>query len=311
MLTSFVSCGDSKSTSEESELSESNVTEETTEPETRKINPLLDKKITCDYLSFCVPSEWEHDINEYDDYTSIFLFCEDEDYSIMFFIDDISLEDALYDEYSNHEISKTFTSYGQEYSIIDEANKDTKKLIFSNDRIKGIMSYPVDYEDIVMDMIDSIEFDDNISDSSADDVSENSVELDSDWECDYLKIGTYSDWKEDSQMNGKSFTVIWNWEDSDVYHFISLMLDESSMGRMSQSDLQEFYEEYFEYSSNENNYKIIDNFMEDKQAYIVIGNEELPLWNIHFSTDTVQGDFTYTSQDEDIVRNMIETIEFY
>ena len=156
-------------------------------------------------------------------------------------------------------------------------------------------------------MVKSIEFNDNISKNSV----ELDVELDSDWECDYLKIGTCSEWKENSNINGNSFTASWDWNDSGMYHFISLRLDESSMGKMSQSDLQEFYEEYFKYYSNENNYEIIDNFMRNNQAYIVIGNEELSFWNIHFSTDTVQGDFTYTKQDEEIVRKMIETIEFY
>lgn len=83
------------------------------------------------------------------------------------------------------------------------------------------------------------------------------------------------------------------------------------MGKMSQLDLKEYYEGYFDYTSNENNYEILDSFTKNNQAYIIIGNEELPLWNIHFSTDTVQGDFTYTSEDEETVRKMIETIEFY
>lgn len=44
-----------------------------------------------------------------------------------------------------------------------------------------------------MDMIDSIEFNNNISEDSASSSMEDSVELDSDWECDYLKIATCSD----------------------------------------------------------------------------------------------------------------------
>ena len=317
-MTAFASCGDSNSSSEGSEMPESSISEtktkEETEPETRNINPLLNKTISCDYLSLCMPSKWNPEISTYDGSASIFCEWEEESeiYDILFFVNDnAKMENEDYKDYSNREILNQFISYGQEYTITKSGSEEDNLVFFFNDKVNGSMSYPIAYEDIVMDMIETIEFNDNISESSADDVSEKSVELDSDWECDYLKIGTCSDWEEDSKMNEKSFTAIWNWEDSDVYHFISLTLDESSMGKMSQSDLQEYYEEYFKYYSNENNYEIIDNFMEDKQAYIVIGNEELPLWNIHFSTDTVQGDFTYTSQDEEIVRNMIETIEFY
>ena len=319
-LMAFASCGDSNSTSDSSEVPESNIsetitettTEVTTEPETKEKNPFLDEKITCDYLSFYAPSEWNPEINTYDDGASIFCEWEEESesYNILFFVNE-TIENENYMDYSNREILNQFTSHGQEYTITKSGTEKSNLVFFFNDKVNGSMSYPITYENIVMDMIDSIEFNYNTSEISDGDVSKNSVELDSDWECDYLKISTCSDWEEDSQINGKSFTEIWNWEDSDVYHFISLTLDESSMGKMSQSDLQEFYEEYFKYSSNENNYKIIDNFMEDKQAYVVIGNEELPLWNIHFSTDTVQGDFTYTSKDEEIVRNMIKTIEFY
>ena len=327
-LTAFVSCGDSTSSSDSSELESSiseTATEETTEPETKEINPILDSVFENDYLKISVSSDWEEsDSTLGDTYYTEWDWKENdslEHYILLDFTEDssgnMSKEDLIKFCSENEEVfiapnSKIIDSFeknNQAYVITE--NTENRQIVFISDKVKGKIIYLPDDEDIVMDMIESIEFNDNISENSADDVSENSVELDSDWECDYLKIGTCSDWEEDSQMNGKSFTAIWNWEDSDVYHFISLTLDESSMGKMSQSDLQEFYEEYFKYSSNENNYEIIDNFMEDKQAYIVIGNEELPLWNIHFSTDTVQGDFTYTSQDEDIVRNMIETIEFY
>lgn len=162
-----------------------------------------------------------------------------------------------------------------------------------------------------MDMIDSIEFNNNISEDSASSSIEDSVELDSNWECDYLKIATCSDWKEESKIVGESFSATWSLEDSNTYHFISLTLDESTMGKMSQLDWKEYYEGYFDYTSNENNYEILDSFTKNNQEYIIIGNEELPLWNIHFSTDIVQGDFTYTSEDEETVRKMIETIEFY
>lgn len=318
ILTAFASCGDSTSSSDSSEQSESSISETTieeeSEPETREINPFLDKKLSCDYLNICIPSKWNPEINTYDGSASIFCEWEEESktYDILFFVNDnAKMENENYKDYSNREILNQFTSYGQEYTITKSGSEEDNLVFFFNDKVNGSMSYPIVYEDIIMDMIDSIEFNNNISENSIDSFNENSVKLDSDWECDYLKINTCSDWEEESKIVGESFSAIWNWGDSDSYHFISLILDESTMGKMSQLDLKEYYEGYFDYSSNENNYEILNSFTENNQAYIIIGNKESPLWNIHFSTDTVQGDFTYTSEDEETVRKMIETIEFY
>lgn len=316
MLTTFASCGESSSSSDSSEVPESSVSETTTEKDTvtKEINPLLDKTISCDYLSICMPSKWNPEIDTYDDSASIFCEWEEENetYDIMFFINDnAKIENEDYKDYSNREILNQFASYGQNYTITKSGIEEYNLVFFFNDKVNGSMSYPIAYEDIVMDMIDSIEFNNNISEDPASSSIEDSVKLDSNWECDYLKIATCSDWKEESKIVGESFSATWSLEDSNAYHFISLTLDESTMGKMSQLDLKEYYEGYFDYTSNENNYEILDSFTNNNQAYIVIGNEELPLWNIHFSTDTVQGDFTYTSEDEETVRKMIETIEFY
>jgi len=164
------------------------------------------------------------------------------------------------------------------------------------------------------------------SEASESSISEEATEakdftvLDSDWECDYLKIGTCSNWEGESKTSDDNFSVYWNWKDENSYHRISLYLDESMSGKMSQSDLQELYSYMIadyqdvnspDYDENYKDVEILDSFTENGQAYIIVGPQNDGTCNIHFSTDIVQGSFYYFNDDEEIVRDMIETIEFY
>lgn len=139
--------------------------------------------------------------------------------------------------------------------------------------------------------------------------------LNSELECDYLKISTCSAWKEQSKMEEETFNAFWDWGDADEgpYYFISLELIKTSLGKMSQSDLQEYYEDYFKYfeeNIEENKHYILDSFVKKEQAYIILGTDTDTLRMIHFSTDTIEGHFIYSSECEDIVMDMIDSIEF-
>lgn len=164
-LTVLNSCGDSKSSSDSLEVLESSISETTTEeeiePETRNINPLLDKTISCDYLNLCMPSKWNPEISTYDGGASIFCEWEEESeiYDILFFVNDnAKMENEDYKDYSSREILNQFISYGQEYTITKSGSEGDNLVFFFNDKVNGSMSYPIAYEDIVMYMIESIEF---------------------------------------------------------------------------------------------------------------------------------------------------------
>ena len=95
--------------------------------------------------------------------------------------------------------------------------------------------------------------------------------LDSDWECDYLKIGTCSEWEEESKMNDDKFSVYWTWNNQS-YHRISLFLDKSRSGKMSQSDLQKLYSDIIteyqdvnslDYNEDYKDARISDSFTEN------------------------------------------------
>ena len=176
---------------------------------------------------------------------------------------------------------------------------------------------------------------DNNSSSDSSEVPESSITettteikdfttLDSDWECDYLKIATNSNWKEQSELNGKMFDVGWDWsendDDKDFFPRIRLTVDGFSLGRKTQSELQaygeemvkdytdpnsEYYDEYYK------DYRVIETFTENGQSYLVMGDDSISLREIYFWTDDFWGYFYTSTNYEEIVRNMIETIEFY
>ncbi len=127
--------------------------------------------------------------------------------------------------------------------------------------------------------------------------------LDTTWECDYLKISICSKWEvHKDKINGNSVDVSWKLDDKSL-NTISIHLSKSIFGKQSQSDLQKRYDDRDE--------KILDNFVKNGQAYIVIDSEEYSFRNICFSTDKVEGTIFYSAEDEEIVMKMIESIEFY
>lgn len=127
MLTTFASCGDSSSSSDSSETSENSISKTTTEKDTvtKEINPFLDKKISCDYLSFYAPSKWNPDIgskhNEYFDFVAILFEWEDQNeiYHIIFDINNNEMDkNKDYKDYSKYKVLDKFTISGQEYVMI-------------------------------------------------------------------------------------------------------------------------------------------------------------------------------------------------
>ena len=125
------------------------------------------------------------------------------------------------------------------------------------------------------------------------------INLDSSWECDYLKIATCSKWKEESEIDDDEFTACWRWSDKDFSHRIYISLSRSIAGKMSQLDLQKTFDD------------ILNIFVKNGQAYIITGSEDSTIRFAYFYADTVQGMFSYSVQDEEIVMDMIDSIEFY
>ena len=135
-----------------------------------------------------------------------------------------------------------------------------------------------------------------------------SVVLDSVFENDYLKIAVNDDWEEKNRTN---YTE-WELENRD---FIRLTINEDNSGKVSLENFISAYEnndrytisKYMpEFDCEEDN--LIDGFEKNNQAYIV--TEAGKIHYIFFKTDIIFGHFTYSATEEEVVMDMIESIEF-
>lgn len=129
--------------------------------------------------------------------------------------------------------------------------------------------------------------------------TEKEIILDSEWECDYLTIAKCSEW--DEQINKENDGISVFWHDCKI----SLFLDESISQKLSEEDLKEWYSD-LQYDD----YKILDTFEKNGQAYLMMGHENSSSRDLKFSTGTVSGTFDYSVEDEEIVMDMINSIEF-
>lgn len=153
------------------------------------------------------------------------------------------------------------------------------------------------------------------SSSDSSEVSK-SIVLDSVFENDYLKISVNSDWEESNDTFGHTNYIDWQWEDENSSkHNITLDITEDDSGKISLEDFKLAYENNEGYMTAKHMYsfnfekdKLIDSFEENTQAYVITGDARKH--HIFFKTDTILGEFVYSSNDEEIIIDMIDSIEF-
>jgi len=150
--------------------------------------------------------------------------------------------------------------------------------------------------------------------------------LNSTWECDYLKIGTNSNWSEYDSLSDYSNYASWSWKDSsDEGHSCNLNLSHSSLyKKLSQSDAIK----YWEWSQNDfltseefkgdqtitekyKDYFVEDSFVKNGQSYLIISKKGQPQKRIEFYAEGLHGDLSYNSDDEPLIMDMINSIVFY
>lgn len=145
------------------------------------------------------------------------------------------------------------------------------------------------------------------SSSDSSEVSK-SIVLDSVFENDYLKIAVNDDWEEENRTN---YTE-WEFENRD---FIRLTISEDNSGKLSLKDFISAYEnndryaisKYMpEFDCEEDN--LIDGFEKNNQTYIV--TESGKIHYIFFKNDIIFGYFTHSATEEEVVMDMIDSIEF-
>ena len=148
------------------------------------------------------------------------------------------------------------------------------------------------------------------SSSDSSEVPESSV-LDSVFENDYLKISVNDDWKEHTDTLIDTHHIYWSWKDeSSSEHTITLDITEDYSGKMSLGDFNSIYHRR-KYDKNLGylyEKKIINSFEINNQAYIITENNKT--YNVFFKTNEIFGEFTYSDNDEEVIMDMIDSIEF-
>lgn len=117
------------------------------------------------------------------------------------------------------------------------------------------------------------------------------VVLDSIFENDYIKIAINDDWEENAENSGKTNSIYWKWENENFSkHSIRLDVRDGM--------------QLFNFEQD----KLMDSFEENNQFYVVTGDKNYH--NIFFKTNEISGKFSYSSDDEEIVMDMIKSMEF-
>lgn len=143
-----------------------------------------------------------------------------------------------------------------------------------------------------------------------DSVSESATEeivLDSEWECDYLKIAKSSEWEETIETDDDDIKV--NWNNSKI----RLSLHNVKYRKISE---EEFIRRYQLSSFQHDVYGVLNTFEKNGQTYIVMGVEEstdreLVFWidPLDVWADDVDVTICYSTEDEEIVMQMVDSIE--
>ena len=149
--------------------------------------------------------------------------------------------------------------------------------------------------------------------------------LDSSWECDYLKFDVNSNWEHSDSLSGDSTFASWNWTDKDDYHSISFSVTHSPYyHKLAQAEMISDFESTKSIVLNDDEFKndsimlgeyegveVIDSFVKNGQAYIVLGKSDSDNCRILFQGESIYCKIRYNSSDEQTVLDIIDTIIFY
>ena len=144
---------------------------------------------------------------------------------------------------------------------------------------------------------------------------EQARELDTSWECDYLKISKCSNWREYLSKDiddTSSYFCNWEWFDGEEKHSITFMISDEFAGIIEKKSEKEL-REWFEYSKEDvEDLVLVDTFVENNQAYMITTTTSYEdSYELQFYTDKVNGSISFDKEDEDIVREMIDSIVYY
>lgn len=127
--------------------------------------------------------------------------------------------------------------------------------------------------------------------------------INSSWECDYLKIGTNSNWNVTENIDGSYISVHWDKNGASPI-FLNLSYGDFYK-KLSQNELIQKWK-----SEAHSEDASVDTFVKNSQAYMII-KDNSQFENIEFHSDKLWGSFSFYSDYEDYVLKMIDSMIFY
>lgn len=282
----------------------------------------FDSEYNNGFVSVGIMNDWE----QTQDSSSLTTMCwnKDDDFKIMLstsaYADDKTSEDIIKD-FKEYDFGSDETTYESkkiadfDCVIISDCElydgEYNNEIIVISKSCRSYFYFTDSAKDTVFSMIESLKFNFLTEDEY--------TVLDSDFETDFIKFGVSSNWvKSYESLSESSQYVDFDWmSNDDVYSINCVFYTDEFYKKETTFELEESWVSLQEFYKDESpdlyddTLKIVDSFVENGIACIVISSEEEETRTIKFSNDGIKGSFEYTENCEEIIKEMINTIEFY
>lgn len=141
--------------------------------------------------------------------------------------------------------------------------------------------------------------------------------LDETWECDYLKLSINSNWESKHDIIGDIVCEMFYTSDKATAPSIYLYINHSDLWKKkTESESIDYWNQLKELAINDSdseledeNSEITSSFVKNGQAYIIV-SEGNGLESVYFYANEIIGHFQFYKEQESLVLEMIDTIEF-
>lgn len=143
------------------------------------------------------------------------------------------------------------------------------------------------------------------------------VTLDSIWECDYLKLSVNSNWESKHDIIGDIVCEMFYTSDKATAPSIYLYINHSDLWKKkTESESIDYWNQLKELAIDDGdseledeNSEITSSFVKNGQAYIIV-SEGNGFESVYFYANEIIGHFQFYKEQESLVLEMIDTIEF-
>lgn len=282
----------------------------------------FDSEYSDELVSFGIMKDWEQSDNETACWT------KGDDFEIKYYSYVVSSSEA---NATSDELKNNICEF---YENADKANFEskqigdydcliTKNLEYNNGEVQNFIEFRDNGFNCKFVFSDSAENDaiNMVKSLKVKKLSEEEYStLDSDWESSYLKFNISSNWNISYESDDDSHqSIYFEWLTNDYGCNIDFMFfSDDFYKKPTKYELEQDWYEHQEFLKNDETYdlydeslKITDSFVKNSVPFIVISSDDPDTRKIEFVNDGIKGNITYSVNCEDIVMDLIDTIEYY